>query len=613
MNSLEQATIFLLTAVLLVPLFQRYKLGAVLGYLAAGMLIGPSGLAVVSDIESTLHFAEFGVVLLLFLVGLELEPARLWALRRPVFGLGGAQVIITGAVLSLCGWVLGLSWQAALVAGLAGAMSSTALVLSSLAERRQLGTRHGRETFAVLLFQDLAVIPLLALLPLLGSEGGQQTANWASAAKAVAVIATVIVAGRLVARPALKFVATHGSRDVFTAAALLLVIGASLLMEKIGLSMALGAFLAGVLLADSEFRHELEADIEPFKGLLLGLFFMAVGMSANLGLFTTAPAVILGLALGLMIVKAALLYVIARAGGASNETAQRVAVSLAEGWEFAFVLFAAALGFGILEREMMQLLVLAVTVSMLLAPGIFVLHERLLAKWLERTTTPEFDSIDEPGNPVIIAGYGRFGQIVSRVLAMCGVHFTALESSYQQVDFVRRFGNKVYYGDASRLELLQAARAQDAKLFVLAIDDVEASVRTARLVRQHFPELPILARARNRVHYFGLRDLGIKWIYRETFPASLEAAHQALLQLGLGIATSERAITLFKQHDESQLEMQYAVHHDDLQLIQNAKDAAEQLRGLFESDVAGPLAGLIQARGRVAAQKEGQEGVSARR
>ena len=518
-----------------------------------------------------------------------------------MFGLGGAQVGITGMVLAGCAWALGLTWQAALVAGMACAMSSTALVLSSLAERRQLATRHGRESFAVLLFQDLAVIPLIALLPLLGSEGGQPAANWSSAGKAVAVIAAVIVAGRFVVRPALKFVASHGSRDVFTAAALLLVTGTALLMQKIGLSMALGAFLAGVLLADSEFRHELEADIEPFKGLLLGLFFMAVGMSANLGLLLTAPAAIFGLALGLMIVKAALLYAIARAGGAPDETAQRMAVALAEGGEFAFVLFAAARGFGVLEGETTQLLVMAVTVSMLLAPGVFVLHERLLARWLERTAQPEFDSIDEPGNPVIIAGYGRFGQIVSRVLGMCGIHFTALEASYQQVDFVRRFGNKVYYGDASRLELLQAARAQDAKLFVLAIDDVEASVATARMVRRHFPELPMLARARNRVHYFALRDLGVKWIYRETLPASLEAAHQALLQLGLGIAASERAVTLFKQHDEAQLEAQYAVRHDDVQLIQTTKDAAEQLRGLFESDVAGvfqigPARGGVQRR-----------------
>jgi glutathione-regulated potassium-efflux system protein KefB len=606
MNSLENVAILLVTAVLLVPVFQRFKLGAVLGYLAAGMLLGPWGLAVIGEVEATLAIAEFGVVLLLFLVGLELDPARLWALRGPVFGLGGAQVGLTAVALGACAWALGLSWQAALVAGFACALSSTALVLASLAERGQLAAQHGRRSFAVLLFQDLAVVPLLALLPLLGGEAAHAGAHWTSAAKGIAAIAGVIVAGRLVVRPALKFIASHSSRDVFTAAALLLVIGAALLMEKIGLSMSLGAFLAGVLLADSEFRHELEADIEPFKGLLLGLFFVAVGMSANLGLLKAAPFSVLGLALGLMVVKCAVMYAIARANGATNETAQRIAVALAQGGEFAFVLFTAAFGFAVLDRETMELLVMVVTASMLLAPGTFLLHDYLLARWLERTSTPEFDTIDDPGNPVIIAGYGRFGQIVSRVLRMCGVRFTALDVSYQQVDFVRRFGNKVYYGDASRIELLHAAKAGEAQLFVLAIDDVEASVKTAALVRRHFPQLPILARARNRVHYFRLRDLGVKAIFRETFPASLDAAHQALLRLGLGIAAAERAVTLFKHHDEAQLEIQYAMRHDEAQLIQNAKEAAQQLQELFEADAVGPLSGLPQVEGRSAAR----EGVS---
>jgi len=594
MPMLEQIAIFLLTAVLLVPLFQRFKLGAVLGYLAAGMLVGPWGFGVVAEVESTLHFAEFGVVLLLFLIGLELEPARLWALRRPVFGSGGAQVGITGLLLAGAGMALGLSWQAAVIAGFAGAMSSTALVLSALAEKGQLGQPHGRESFSVLLFQDLAVIPLLALLPLLGGDA-QSDANWISAAKGLAAIAVVIVGGRVAVRPALKFIATHGSREVFTAAALLLVVGAAVIMEKIGLSMALGAFLAGVLLADSEFTHELKADIEPFKGLLLGLFFMAVGMSADIGLLRAQPLLVIGLALGLLGTKAAIMYVIARLRGANNETAQRTAVMLAEGGEFAFVLFGAAIALGVLDRPTAQLLILVVTLSMLLAPGLFALHERLLARWLERTAPPEYDTIDAPASPVIIAGYGRYGQIVSRVLRMCGIHFTALEANYQQVDFVRRFGNKVYFGDASRLELLQAAKAGEAKLFVLAIDDIEASVRTAQVVRRHFPQLPILARARNRLHYFQLRKLGIKAIFRETFPSSLEAAHRALLQLGLGVAAAERAITLFKHHDEEQLNTQYAVHHDEAQLIQTARDATEQLKELFEADAIGPQAGFPQA------------------
>jgi glutathione-regulated potassium-efflux system ancillary protein KefC/glutathione-regulated potassium-efflux system protein KefB len=588
MPILEQAAIFLLIAVVLVPLFQRFRLGAVLGYLAAGMIAGPWGLGVVAEAESTLHFAEFGVVLLLFLIGLELDPARLWALRRPVFGLGGAQVALTGAALTGAGLALGWPWQSALIAGAACAMSSTALVLSALAERRQLGMRHGRDAFAVLLFQDMAVIPLLALLPLLGGDAG--SGDWTAALKGLAAIVVVIAGSRLFMRPALKFIATHGSRDVFTATALLLVIGAAVIMQKIGLSMALGAFLAGVLLADSEFRHELEAEIEPFKGLLLGLFFMAVGMGADLGRLVAEPLTILGLAIGLMTIKFLLMYAVARLRGTPNETAQRVAVALCEGGEFAFVLLSAAVALGVMATGLAQLMILVVTVSMVLAPGLFALHEFLLVRWLERTAPPVYDVIDEPANPVIIAGYGRYGQIVSRVLRMCGVHFTALEASYQQVDFVRRFGNKVYFGDASRLELLEAAKTGEAKLFVLAIDDVEASVRTARMVRRHFPKLPILARARNRVHYFRLRDLGVQTIHRETFPSSLEVAHRTLLGLGFGVAAAERAITLFKDHDEEQLRAQYAVHHDEALLMQTAREAAQQLQELFEAD--GPLAGL---------------------
>ncbi|MDB5811574.1 MAG: potassium transporter [Betaproteobacteria bacterium] len=581
---LEQVVILLLTAVVLVPLFQRFKLGAVLGYLAAGMVIGPWGFGVVGATESTLHLAELGVVLLLFLIGLELDPARLWTLRRTVFGLGGAQVGVTGGVLALAATLFGLGWHAAVVIGLGLALSSTALVMASLAERGQLNTVHGREAFAVLLFQDLAVIPALALLPLLAGGAAHGSAQWLMAAKGFAVISVVIGASRILVRPALKFIAFHSSREVFTAAALLMVVGSALIMEKIGLSMSLGAFLAGVLLADSEFRHELEADIEPFKGLLLGLFFMAVGMGANLELVLNEPVKLISLALALMAIKLGVMYAISRAIGAGNETAQRVSVALAQGGEFAFVLFSTAAAIGIIDAATTDLLVMVVTISLVLAPLMFVAHERLLLRWQERRAEPEYDVIDAPATPVIIAGYGRYGQIVSRVLRMCDIPFTALEVSYQQVDFVRRFGSKIYFGDATRLDLLQAAKIGEAKLFVLAIDNVEASVRCATLVRRHFPQLPILARARNRVHYFRLRDLNIDAIYRETFPSSLEVAHQSLLRLGFGIADAQRAIALFKQHDEAQLKVQHAFQHDEAQLIQTAQEAAAQLKELFEAD-----------------------------
>lgn len=584
MHFLEQAAIFLLTAVVLVPLFRRARLGAVIGYLAAGIAIGPHGLKLIADPAATLEFAEFGVVLLLFLIGLELEPRRLWVMRRHVFGLGAAQVVATGAVLSAAAIALGFDWRASTIAGLGLALSSTALVLQSLSERGQLASRHGREAFAVLLFQDLAVIPLLALLPLLA--GGTGDLRLVPALKGLVAIAAVIAASRIAVRPALSFVARWGGREVFTAAALLLVVAAALLMEAIGLSASLGAFLAGVLVADSEFRHELEADIEPFKGLLLGLFFIAVGMSANLALFSSAPLTVLGLAAGLMAVKFVLMLAIARVTGSPRQTGVCLATALCQGGEFAFVIFTAAAAIGVMAGATVQLLILAVTVSMLLSPPLFAVQDVLLARRRERNAQPEFDIIDEPANPVIIAGYGRVGQIVSRVLRMAGIPFTAIELSYQQVDFVRRFGNKVYYGDASRLELLQAAKTSEAKLFVLAIADIEASVRCAQVVRRHFPNVPIVARARNRLHTFRLRDLGVRLILRDTFPASLEIAGYVLDRLGFNEAAIAAALALFRRHDGEMLDAQYAVHHDEEKLIHTTREAADQLRELFESDPA---------------------------
>ena len=590
---LTQAAIFLAAAILAVPLSKKLGLGAVLGYLAAGMLIGPWGFKLINDVEAILHASEFGVILLLFLIGLELQPSRLWVLRKQVFGLGAAQVLITGLVLGGIIYAHGWAWQAALVAGLGLAMSSTAFVLQTLAEKKQLTARHGRESFAILLFQDLAVIPLLAALPFLAASLGTAATNahgggWIDGLKAVAIIAALIVSSRILIRPLFRTVATHGGREIFTATALFLVIGVTLLMETAGLTASLGAFLAGMLLADSEYRHELEADIEPFKGLLMGLFFIAVGMSANLGLLASKPLVIAGIVLGMMLVKFIVLYVIGslvRSNEANaRSSARKLGLALAQGGEFAFVLFGVAAGLRIFPQTAADLLVVAVTVSMLLAPLLFVLEEKVLAPWLDRATPRAFDTIDAKQGHVVVAGYGRVGQIISRVLALKKIPFTALEKDAGQVDGVRKFGGTLYFGDATRIELLRSANTGAARLFVLAIDDPEDSVKCAALVRHHFPHVPVLARARNRTHAHRLADMGITRYYRETWHTSIEMAQQMLLQLGIAPSDAAMTIAKFRDHDIALLKRQQAVYQDEAKLIQTAKEASEELNTLFESD-----------------------------
>lgn len=586
MNILSEAAIFLAAAVVTVPLFRRYKLGAVLGYLAAGVVIGPWGLKFITAVDNILHFAELGVVLLLFVIGLELQPSRLWVLRRSVFGLGSAQVLVTGAVLGAIAFTLGLSIDSTLVVGLGLAMSSTAFVLQILAEKGQLTARHGRSSFAILLFQDLAVIPLLALIPLLGAGDAHAVGGsaWLGALKAIGVIIAVIAGGRYLLRPVLQVIAASGIREIFTAASLLVVIGTSLLMSSVGLSMSLGAFLAGVLLADSEYRHELEADIEPFKGLLLGLFFISVGMSADLGLIVAHPLAIIGATLGLMIVKAAVLLGLGRFSGHTWDSSRGLAVALCQGGEFAFVLFGLAADNGIMGRTLTDALVIVVTLSMALTPLAFVLNDVLIAKWLDKRQEEKFDEIDAGANKVIIAGFGRVGQIVARLLQAKRIPFTALDKSAEQIDTVRRFGRRAYYGDASRLDLLRAAGADKAEILVLAIDDVEASLRTAENARRHFPKLKIYARARNRFHAYRLMDIGVDFLLRETFLSSLDLAQNVMQGLGMAAWEARDATEKFRRHDERQLASQHAVYHDETQLIQTSKDAHKELEGIFDAD-----------------------------
>jgi glutathione-regulated potassium-efflux system ancillary protein KefC/glutathione-regulated potassium-efflux system protein KefB len=589
MISLAQTAILLAAAVLAVALFRMLRLSSILGYVAAGLVIGPWGLRLIPNAQSIMQGAEFGIVLLLFIIGLELQPTRLWVMRRYVFGLGSAQVILCTLLLGGVALLLGLPPTAALIVGFGLSLSSTPLVLQVLAEQGQLKTQHGRSAFGILLFQDLAVLPMLAVLPLISPVATTQTASdswWLILLKLVAVIAVVIIGGgRLLLRPALRVVARIKVSEVFTAAALLTVVATALLAREAGLSMSLGAFLAGVLLADSEFRHELEADLEPFKGLLLGLFFVSVGMSANLSLLTSQPLTLLALTGGFLAIKLIAVAVLGRVTNHDEESAWRLGFTLPAGGEFAFVLFTLAARQRIVDAQTADLLILAVTLSMMLGPLLLILHDAVLRRLPSGPQKP-FDEIDEHENQVIIAGFGRFGQIVARILRARRIPFTALDSNQTHVDFVRRFGNKVYYGDASRLDLLRAAGAATAKIFVLAIDDVDASIRTAQLVRGHFPHLKVYARARNRQHAFALMDAGVRNIIRETFASSLEMAELVLEALGETAETARTAVRRFRRHDDTTLAAQYAVKDDETKFRATSEEAAKQLEKLFEADEA---------------------------
>jgi glutathione-regulated potassium-efflux system ancillary protein KefC/glutathione-regulated potassium-efflux system protein KefB len=585
MTLTAQIAVFLAATVIAVPLFRRFKLSAVLGYLAAGIVIGPWGLGLFTDIESILHFAEFGVVMLLFVIGLELQPTRLWVMRHSVFGAGAAQVGITTAALAVVARAFGQSWPTALVIAFALSLSSTALVLQVLAERGELTTRHGRSTFAILLFQDLAIMPALVLLPLIGAAAPIDP-DWRSIGVPLVAIAAIVGAGRYLLRPLLRVVAATRAQEAFTAATLLVVVATALLFDSVGLSMALGAFIAGVLLADSEYRHELEANIEPFKGLLLGLFFIAVGMSANLGVVADAPLAILGLTLGYLALKAIAIFVAARIARQDRRTSWRLAVALAGGGEFAFVLLALATAEHLVSRETADLLLIVVTASMVLSPLMIAAADALAHRLEPSPPPPAYDAIEPEEPRVLIAGFGRVGQIVARVLRARQIRFTALEVSQAQVDFVRRFGNKLYYGDASRLDMLRAAGAAQAKVLVIAVDDADASVRIAELARRHFPNLRILARARNRQHAFRLIETGVTEIWRETLASSLELAQSLLVALGTSNETAAAQVRQFREHDEETLRAQAAVHDDESRLIATAQASAQQLERLFETDQA---------------------------
>jgi len=559
--------VYLGAAVLAVPLARLLGLGSIIGYLAAGIAIGPWGLQLVTDAAAILQFAQFGVVLMLFLVGLELEPRRLWALRRPIFGWGSVQLLGSTALMLLAGVALGVDWRLALVAALAFSMSSTAIGLGVLNERNLMATTSGRSVLSVSLLQDVAAIPILALLPLLALPGAQAAAadgGWLAATKAVGVIGLIVLGGRLALRPLLRWIARSDTPEIFTAASLLLVVATAALMESVGLSMALGAFLAGVLLAESEYRRELETDLQPFKGLLLGLFFIAVGMSIDFAVVLAQPLLTLALVLGFLLLKALVLLPMAHWMPIPLAERPVFVLLLAQGGEFGFVVLQGATLAGAIGAADASLLVAAVALSMLLTPLLLAGIDRWVAPRLAsagRTQRPQ--EIAEPQHaPIIIAGFGRYGQIVGRLLNANGLSATVLEHDADQVETVRRFGWRVFYGDATRLDLLRTAGAAQARVLVLAIDDIDQSVAVARLVREHFPQLQIVARARNVTHYYRLQQLGVELIERETLDAALMSGRSVFELMGWERHAARNQALRFRRHS-IELMQRMAPHSGD--------------------------------------------------
>jgi glutathione-regulated potassium-efflux system protein KefB len=601
---LQTALVFLVATVIAVPLTKRFRLGAVLGYLGAGVVIGPQLLGLVSDTHGVATISEFGVVLMLFVIGLELSPQRLWVMRRSVFGTGALQVIASALVIGAVAYLLvGLPGKAAAIVGGSLALSSTAFGLQILAERKEAGSAYGRQAFSILLFQDLAAIPLIAMVPLLATSSSRHGVDLIGIARTVGIIVVVMVGGRFLLRPVFRFVAKANAVEVSTATALLVVMGTAWLMEEVGVSTTLGAFLAGVLLADSEYRHELESHIEPFKGLLLGLFFISVGMSMDLSVLQHMPLLVCGLVAALLLAKGLLLWPLGRTlGGLDANDALRLAVLLACGGEFAFVVLKQAADQQLLSETVHGVLVLVITLSMALTPLLVVLAAKALdvqAKKPER----EYDTITPDAPPrVIIAGFGRMGQIVGRMLRAQNIPFVALESSVEQMDTLRRFSNtSLFFGDPARPDLLRAAQADKAEVFVLATDDPQANLRIARLVRRQFPHLKLVARARNRQHAFRLMDLGVDEPVRETFHSSLKMTRKTLEALGMAHEQAVDRVERFRRHDEKLLKTQYLVYDDETRLVQTSLEALSDLQKLLDADMSPEAAQERQSAAPVAA------------
>jgi monovalent cation:proton antiporter-2 (CPA2) family protein len=596
--SFFQVFVYLLAAVISVPLAKRLGLGSVLGYLLAGIVIGPFGLRLVGSAHGdVMHIAEFGVVMMLFVIGMELRPAVLWKLRGPIVGLGGAQMLGTaGAVAVLAIW-LGLRWQMAVAVGFIVAMSSTAIVLQLLSEKDQMRTAGGKSAFAVLLFQDIAVLPILALLPLLATvapTGGADHAKnaisdlpgWQHALVVVAAIAAVILGGRYLLGPFFRYIAATHLREMFTVTALLLVVAIALLMQRVGLSPALGAFLAGVVLAESKYRHQLETDIEPFKGLLLGLFFISVGAGIDFAVIVDQPATIALLVVAVLALKFIVLLAVSRVSRLEPSQRYLFAFALAQGGEFAFVLCSFATQGGVLVAQMANLLGVTIALTMAAAPLLMMINERFVQPRF-RSVLParEPDEIEERDNPVILAGVGRFGHIVARLLVVNGFGTTVLDNDAEQVETLGRFGIKSFYGDATRLDLLHTAGAARARIFIIAIDNEEKALEVVDLVQENFPKLRILARATSRQHAYELLRKGVTDVYRETFGSAVDLSVHALGVLGLDGERARRAAQIFREHDEASVrEMAQVQNGDDAAYVSLARLHIENLERALASD-----------------------------
>jgi len=575
------AIIYLAATVIMVPITKRLGLGSVLGYLAGGAVIGPWGLGLIDNVDDIRHFAEFGVILLLFIIGLELNPKRLWAMRKPILGIGGSQVIVTTILLVLIFLGFNYSFNAALVVAMGLSLSSTAIALQSLKEKNLFSTHAGSSAFSVLLFQDIAVIPMLALLPLLGlAVSAEESVPWWGFINAIAVIGAIILGGHFFTRPIFRYIAKTRLREVFTAFALLLVLGIALLMDMVGMSMALGAFLAGVLLADSEYRHELEVEIEPFKGLLMGLFFMSVGMSIDFGLLWAEPLTLLGLLLVLVLAKSLVLWILA--GFDKIQASQRslFVFLLAQGGEFAFVLFGVASSNGALDSNIADRLVVVVALSMMTTPLFLLIYEYLIApRYSDLNLQRAPDAIDERGNPVIIVGFGHFGRTIGRLLHANGISTTILDHDPDQIETLRHFDYKVYYGDATRHDTLEAAGAEQAKLLIIAINDADMVLQVVDQARKHFPHLTILARAQDNGYAYALLQRGVTLFQRELYESALALGEQALRQLGYGAYRAKHAANIFNDYDQALLQKLYRTEASEIRrsLSMQAREDLEKM------------------------------------